>query len=794
MFPRMTTFSRRAAWLALLLVVLSGVAPAARGQDLPAGALDEAARRAGLSSAELARRLGAAGDLSAVPADTAALSSPGRAALPEVILPLAAEQAAEAAAAAARAQAAAAARAEATQARADFFGADFFRLEPGIFNPATFGPVPEDYLLGPGDQVVVDVWGEIEFRHERVIDRDGTIILPKGGRVACANRTLAQVERAVREALARSHSGLATPAGEETTFLRVSLGSLRQIRVYVVGDAVQPGAYELSGMATVFTALYAAGGPAAEGSWRDIRLLRGEAAAGSLDIYRYLLEGRREGDAILREGDTVFIPPRGKTAALRGEVRRPLRFELREGEGLAELLRFGGGLTPLAATERVHLERIVPPAQRRAEHPDRVARDILLDPATGQPRRAGDNELRDGDVVTVGAISQRLENWVRVEGNVKRPGQYEHRPDLDVAALIALAGGLWPDTLEEKAIIDRTEPDGAWRQISVPLGEVLAGLAPAVPLAPRDVLRVYSRWDVADRYQVAISGEVRAPGAYDFRAGMTLSDLLLKAGGLLDSADAFKAEVSRLRLGAVENPDPGAPPQRTVDVITVPLGEDYLRAGASFPLEPRDRVAVRRLPWWELQRTVTVRGEVHYPGIYSLERPDERLSDLIARAGGLKRTAFAPGARVARTRDGAGNIAIDLAQALRRPHTPQDIVLAAGDEVLVPELQHTVRVTGAVGFPTSLVYERGHSMGRYVDRAGGYADNADKWKTHVVYPNGLSRPIKRIWRDPPVMAGSTIVVPVKPEREGRNLETLKDIAAILASVATVYLVIDRTAN
>ena len=778
-------------------------------QEVSPALLEEAARRSGLSQEELLRRYrqeqrraGGAG------LDTLGAQEPGRVDLigiddsqptagrmvspaPLVILPFDLEAARERAA---KADTVAGLPVD-PEGTASFFGAEFFRLDPGVFNPSTFGPVPEDYLIGVGDQIVVDVWGEVEFRLERIVDRDGSIILPKGGKISCHNRTLAQVRSAIRERLARSYSGISAEPGEGTTFVDVSLGRLRAIRVFVVGDAVRPGAYELSSVATVFAALHAAGGPAVSGSMRDVRLMRGGRTMASLDLYSYLLEGKREGDVILREGDTVFIPGRGKTVRLRGAVRRPRLFELREEEGLADLLRFGGGFATDAATEVVHVERILPPGARRAGAPDRIMLDIAMDPHRGLPSDPGQGVLLDGDGVEVGTIADRLENWIEISGSVKRPGRYEYREGLDVAVLIASAGGLWSDTLVERAIVDRLAPDGTYQAIDFALGEVLAGRAPAVGLWPQDRVRIFSKWDIQDRYEVAISGEVRAPGSFTYREGLTLRDLILKAEGLKESADLLKAEVSRLRLDAVRSRDISAPPAELVECITLPLGEGFLTAVESFLLAPHDQVAIRKLPWWELQRTVTVRGEVYYPGVYSLERPDETLSEIITRAGGLKPTAFASGARIVRRKDDVGNIALSLEKALDQPDSQFDVILAAGDEIRVPEMLHTVKVIGEVGFPTSIVYQKGKSLGYYVDRAGGYADGADKWKTRVVYPNGLSRPIKKIWRDPGVMPGSTIVVPVKPPPEGvGKLETLKEIAAIFASVATIYLVIDRTAN
>jgi protein involved in polysaccharide export with SLBB domain len=309
----------------------------------------------------------------------------------------------------------------------------------------------------------------------------------------------------------------------------------------------------------------------------------------------------------------------------------------------------------------------------------------------------------------------------------------------------------------------------------------------------RDTLHVYSIWDIQDRYQVEISGEVRHPGAFDWREGMTLRDLLLKAGGFTDGADNLHAEVARLKLDAVEQRDPGTPPGRVVDVLHVELGDDWLAQSETFELQPHDRVAVRRLPWWQVQRAVLLRGEVAYPGKYVLDRPDERLSSVVERAGGLKPTAYAEGARIMRVKDGVGNIALDLEKALDDPGSEHDAILASGDKILVPPVPYTVKVTGAVNFPTSVIWESGSDFGDYVGRAGGYAENADKWKSHVVYANGMSKPIRHYWFDPKIRPGSTIVVPVKPPEDGTSkLATLKEISSIVASVATVWLVIDRT--
>ena len=673
-----------------------------------------------------------------------------------------------------------------------FFGASFFKLDAGVFSPPSFGPVPEDYVVGIGDEIVIDVWGEVELRVARIVDRDGAIILPKVGKIPVQNRRLDEVKETIREKLASVHSGISLEPGEGDIFIDVSLGILRGIRIFVVGETVQPGSYELSSVATVFTALYAAGGPTSNGSMRDVRLVRDNEVIASLDVYDYLLGGRRLGDSLLRDGDTVFIPSRGPAVRVEGEVERPIYFEIRPGEGITDVLRFAGGFTPRAATEVVHVHRILPPEERRPTLPDRVLVDIPLDPRTGAPLDAELGLLLDGDILTVTAIEERLENWIEIKGNVKRPGIYQFYEGLDVTELINRAGGLWSDTLEERALIDRTDKRLVYSSFSFALGDVLRGEAEAVLLQPMDVVHIFSLWDVQDRYAVTISGEVRNPLSVDFREGMTLRDLVLKAGGLLPSADPMRAEVARLKLEAVESMDIGTPPRETVQIIEVPLGRDFLTSEDSFLLRAHDRVVLRKLPWWEMQRTVRLSGEVFFPGDYSLERQDEKLSSIIARAGGLKPSAYPVGARVIRQEDQIGNIAVDLIRALEEPGSTYDIIMMDRDQIIVPEWQYTVKVTGEVGFPTSLVWEQGKSIDYYVERAGGYLENADQKKSRVVHPNGLSLPNRGGSK---VIAGSTVIVPLKPPPEGPStLQTLKEITLILGSLATVWLAIDRSTN
>lgn len=779
---------RRGALLCVLLLTLVSWLPAV-AQELSPAMLEEAARRSGMSQDEIMRRYqerqqGGAVDTTRAPGLTTAeglddrvVPARGEASYwqsPDVLLPLSEIPVTVAQAESLLAE---------VEQSPPVFGRDFFRLPAGVFDPPSFGPVPADYLVGVGDEIVVDVWGEVEFRLERAVDRDGSIILPRGGKVVCQNRTLEQVAQAVRQRLSQSYAGLDDGSIE----LQVSLGRLRAIRVFVIGDVAQPGAYELSSVSTVLTALYAAGGPGQAGSLRGIRLLRGGEQVGELDLYRYLLEGLRDGDQALREGDTILVPPRQRTVLLQGEVRRQAYFELLAGETLVDLLAYGGGFTAEAARRVVHVERIVPAAERRADLPDRTFLDLELDPATGRLLEPAAGELLDGDVVTVDAIQDRLGGWVQVKGHVKRPGRFEFTPGATLKGLIAQAGGTWPDVLLDVATVDRLDALERPTTVTVNLGEVLAGRAADLPLEERDVVTVFAQGEMRDRQTIDVRGEVRRPGEFTYREGMTLLDALVRAGGIPSSGNVNHVEIHRLQPERVFSAAAEPTSAEVVTTLSVDMGPDYLEHGCEFLLEPFDQIVVRRLPWYEEQRMVELRGEVFYNGAFALETTDERLSSVIRRAGGLKATAYAAGARV--ERNGLGNVAVDLEAALAEPGGPQDIILQAGDRVLVPERQYTVKVVGEVGFPTALVYEDGKKINWYVDRAGGYLEQADKGRTRVIHPNGLSQPNKGGHR---VLPGSTIVVPVEPPPEGpTTLETLKEISAIIASVATVWLVIDR---
>ncbi|MCP4293198.1 MAG: hypothetical protein GY780_15345 [bacterium] len=677
------------------------------------------------------------------------------------------------------------------------FGQDFFSLDEGLFTPPTFGPVSEDYQLGVGDELVVDVWGAVEFRLSRLVDRDGSVILPQGGKIHCAGQTLQQVTTIILQKLGQAHSSIDTDGPDNNedqgdTFVDVSLGSLRGIRVYVIGEITRPGSYELSSLSSILGALYAAGGPSETGTLRNVQLIRQGKEVASLDLYDYLLHGVRDGDRQLHDGDTILVPQRGATVFVEGEVNRPIRFEMKGNEGLADLFGFSGGFTAFAAPGTIHIQKVVPVSKRRSGQPDLLLIDVPFDADKMQPVDGVKLFLSDGSRIKVDAIDNRFENWVEVVGQVKQPGVYQHREGMSVGDLVTIAGGLWPDALTERAVIDRIEDDQSFTSRSFSLAGQLDGSKAPVLIQAMDKLQVFSSWNLKDRPHVQISGEVFEETSVEYRVGMTLRDLILKAGGLKQSADLSMIQINRLKMTSVASTDVEQRPNHTVDVIDVILDPDFLNLEQTILLNPHDRISIRKLPWWELQRTVTLGGEVFYPGVFSLERQDERISSVVARAGGLKPDAYLIGARIIRKQDGVGNIAIDLMKALSNPGSPYDLVLQNDDKLLIPAKMQTVKVIGEVGFPTSLVFENDRDIDYYVNRAGGYLEAADEDKSRVVWPNGMSLPNKG---DSRVVAGSTIIVPLKAPETGKSkMETMTEITAILAGLATVWLVIDNTSN
>jgi polysaccharide export outer membrane protein len=664
----------------------------------------------------------------------------------------------------------------------ELFGRDMFALAPAAFEPSAFGPVGPNYRLGPGDEVVITMWGTYEEIYTQGVTREGYIVLPKIGQVVLNNMTLAEARQHLLRVMTPSYQALNSGRPGATAFLDVTLGKIRAVTVYVMGDAQRRGAFNLNGLSTAFTALYAAGGPSNRGSLRDIRIVRDDRVISHLDGYDYLLRGDKSSDVYLRDGDIIFVPPIGPKVNVAGRVLRPAVYELKSGESLREVIDYAGGLTASAYRERAQVARILPPAQRGTTPWVRVVFDVNLDRLLGETGEVV--RMADGDVLTVFAVPADRRNFVIVEGAVWNPGRLELRSGLTISQAVELAGGLREEALLSRVEVIRTRPDETTEQLSRVLSGALAGEPDQdLELEPRDRVHVYSIHDLYPLDYVQIFGMVRTPGRYLLHENMTVMDLIARAGGFTKDAWTDWVEVARPRYSSDGS-------LADFEVTRVPVDTTYAPLEGHFLLHDFDQVFIRQRPQWDMTRNVTIRGEVLFPGTYTLIRDDEKVADLLARAGGLTGYAYPEGTRFVRAMDQSGRVNIDLPRALHDSRSRDNLVLQPGDDIYIPPRLDLVLVRGAVEYPTAVLYLPGKGPDYYIGQAGGFSEGADEKRTRVVLANGsVWRPRWFILPDPEVSPGSEITVPVKPESAKDFWEVIRDTTGILSGLTTVLLLI-----
>lgn len=673
------------------------------------------------------------------------------------------------------------------------FGLDVFRRSTTQFAPVLTGPVDPEYRLGPGDALVLILTGDVELAHQLPVTREGFVVIPQVGQIYVANLTMDQLHDVLFARLGRVYSGVRRGPGATTQF-QVSVSRVRVNQIFVTGEVARPGAYGVSGLGTVMNALYLAGGPTERGNFRDVRVMRTGRLVRTLDLYDYLLLGNTRDDIRLEQGDVLFVPPRGRRVTVEGEVLRPAIYELAEGQGLHELVQMAGGLLPQAFTGRAQIERVLPPERRVPGGRDRTVLDVDLSAALAAG--AAPVALEPEDRVRVFPVTQPLRQRVAIGGNVWRPGTYQLEPGMRLSQLITAAGGLKTDTYTKRAHILRLMPDSTRQLIPVDLGEAVGGAAAGRATDPEltefDEVTVYSLTEFRPTRQVAIYGSVQRPGPYAYQDSMTLRDLVIQAGGLRDEAYLLEAEIARVADSA------GGGQLATIQ--KVPLDSTYVldptgrivrptpARGAEPSLEPYDNVFIRRIPGFELPRNVVISGEVRFPGRYTLTRREERLRDVLSRAGGLTETAYVHGAQFFRAEGRAGRVGIDLAHVLRDGRYRDNLILFPGDSLFVPQYQPVVRVEGAVNSPVAVAYTANRSAGYYVDRAGGYARQADKGRTYIVQMNGAV-----MKRNSTVEPGARVVVPEVPAGEEKTNwgQIMSSMATILTSALTIILVVKR---
>jgi len=686
----------------------------------------------------------------------------------------------------------------------NIFGLELFRSGATRIEPSVMGPVDENYRLGPGDRLVLILTGDVETSHLLDVTREGFVVIPQVGQIYVSNLTLGQLNDVLYSRLGRVYSGVRRGASATTRF-SLSVSRLRTNQVYVLGEVERPGSYMVSSAGTALTSLYAAGGPTPNGSMREVQIKRGGRVVTTVDLYDYLLNGDASRDARLETGDIVFVPPRGARVRIIGEVIRPATYEMKPGESLAHLIAAAGGFTASALRNRVQVERVLPPGQRGADGRDRVTIEVT---AEGGPEAASAVPIIAGDVVRVFPVADRVRNTIEVQGNVWNPGRQGLRPGMTITDAIRVAGGPKPDVYLGQVLVSRLRGDSTRVQLRAALRDTSGAVIGDFALREDDVIELFSLTDFRPERFVAIGGAVRHGGRFPYRRGMTMRDLVLMAGGLTEGAYLAEAEIARL------------PAQRTglstATAFRVPLdstylferrdGEEYLGApglpaaanGApEIELHPYDNVLVMQQPNWELQRVVTLSGEVRFPGQYALKLRTERLSDLVARAGGLTSEAYAEGTVFTRRKGDVGRVALDAPTALQRPESPENLILMDGDEIMIPQRSNVVTVRGAVNAPNVVAYVPGRDIDYYIRQAGGAAREADEARAFVTQPSGKRETVRRrvFFPDgrPDPLPGSIVIVPERDPNDRRDYVQLANaLMPIISTLTSVAIVIITT--
>jgi protein involved in polysaccharide export with SLBB domain len=678
------------------------------------------------------------------------------------------------------------------------FGQDFFSTHHLTFEPNMNMPTPANYILGPGDEIIIDIWGNSELNVRYTIAPDGHITVPGLGRIQLSGMRVDQATAHLRNAFSSIYSDLDSP--QPRTFLAISVGNVRTIRVNVMGEVVTPGTYTLSSFASAFHALYAAGGINRIGSLRTIRVFRAGKTEAVVDIYEYLMHGNDAGDITLRDGDIIKVDPYGVLAQITGEVKRPMWYEMKENETLDDLIRFAGGFRGEAYKENVQLRR-----KGTSE----------MEVYTVNALQFPDFRMHDGDQITVGNILTRFANRVAIEGAVMRPGSYAIGDDIKtVGDLVKKAQGPREDAFLSRALLYREKADLTPIVESVDVEALLQNRIPDIALRKNDRLFVPSVISLLDNFTVYVGGEVREPGTYAYADNMSIEDAIVQAGGLRESASTARIDVYR----RIKKPESTIASDVTGEAFSFSLENGLIISGDKlFTLEPFDQVFVRRSPGYEPQHNVSIEGEVLFGGQYAKLTNDERLSSLVERAGGLTQFAYPKGARLRRqlteaeqrrTREALMTkismqgdslmrenskllanvdlsyqyVGIDLEKALKKPGSEDDIVLREGDVLSVPIYNPTVRISGGVLYPNMVTYSKKKNLDDYVKMAGGYSRLAMKGKAFVIYMNGQVATGRRAKIEP----GCEIVVPEKPERQPISLP---QILGISNSIATLGLII-----
>ena len=682
------------------------------------------------------------------------------------------------------------------KAEKDIFGRNIFNNKNLTFAPSQNLATPANYKLGPGDEVIIDIWGANENTIRQTISPDGYISVENLGLVFLNGKTIKEADNYLRKELNKIYSGITEE--NPTSEIKVTLGQIRTIQINVMGEVELPGTYALSSLSTVFHALYKAGGVNELGSLRNIQLMRNGQKVATVDVYEFMLKGKTLSDIRLQEGDVIIVPPYELLTHIEGKVKRPMYYEMKTGETVKSLIEYAGNFTGDAYTKNVRITR-----QNGREFQIYTVDDIDYSVF----------KLMDGDSLTVSAMLKRYENKLEIKGAVFRPGIYQYSGQLNtIKQLVAKAEGVTGDAFMGRAVLHREREDLTKEIIQVDLKGILNGTKPDIALQRNDELYIPSIHDLQDIGTISIFGEVARPGEFPFAENATLEDMIIQAGGLKESASTVRVDVSR----RIKNSKGTETPNEIGEMFHFALKEGFVIDGEpGFKLKPYDQIFVRKSPAYQPQINVKVNGEILYEGTYALTQKTERLSDLVQKAGGVTPYAYIKGARLVRrinaeermrmqsvldmaenTAEGSdsidlkkldlGNVyyvGIDLEKALAKPKSDADLVLREGDELIIPEFNNTVKISGAVMYPNTVSYANNKSLSYYIEQAGGYGNRAKKSKAYIVYMNGQVKKA-RSHSSSIIEPGCEIIVPSK-EKNPHSLQNILSIATTSASLATM---------
>lgn len=682
-----------------------------------------------------------------------------------------------------------------TQEAADLvYGRNIFNSRNLTFAPSQNLPTPVNYRLAAGDEIIIDIWGTNQITYRETISPEGSINISGVGPIYLNGMTINDADEYLRKELGKIFTSL--HGDNPTSDMKVTLGQIRTIQINVMGEVAVPGTYTLSSFSNIFHALYRAGGIGKLGSLRNIYLMRNGKKIATVDVYDFILRGKTMDATRLQEGDVIIVPPYEILVDIQGNVKRPMFYEMKNGETVQTLIDYAGNFTGDAYTKNVRMTR-----QNGKEY--QIYTIDNLDYSVFK--------LMDGDVVSIGAMLERFENKLEIKGAVYRPGIYQFSGQLNtVKQLVEKAEGVMGDAFLTRAVLHREREDLTKEVIQVDLKNILNGSKPDIALQRNDELYIPSIHDLQDIGTISVFGEVARPGTFPYAENTTLEDIIIQAGGLRESASTVRIDISR----RIKDSKGTTTSDKIGEMYTFSLKDGFVIDGEpGFQIKPYDQIFVRKSPTYQEQINVEVSGEVLYAGTYALTQKSERVSDLVKKAGGITPYAYVRGAKISRrindeerrrmdtVLEMARNVdeedsinvsklelgdiyyvGIDLEAALRNPGSDADIVLREGDQLIVPEYNNTVRISGDVMYPNTVSYVEGKNLKYYIEQAGDYGETAKKKRAYIVYMNGQVKKAKKF--NSHIEPGCEIIVPTK-QKNAFRLQNILSIATTSASLATM---------